>query len=194
MEFSRQEYWSGCHFLLQGPNPRLSGLPRWWADPVPLAKRQDAIYNCWIFCSERMLPCMYTHTHTLSSYTLSCSHPTDSSPTQLGNFANECGKDHSRFLADLSQCFPEALVDAFREVKFWLPKALCTVFPGGTGGKELACQCRRQQVRSLDWEDPLEEGVTIHSCVLAWRIPWTEEPGGLYSPWGCKELDMTEAT
>ena len=29
------------------------------------------------------------------------------------------------------------------------------------------------------------------SSILAWRIPWTEEPGGLYSPWGCKESDMT---
>ena len=34
---------------------------------------------------------------------------------------------------------------------------------------------------SLDWEDPLEEGMATHSSVLAWRIPWTEEPGGLQS-------------
>ena len=37
------------------------------------------------------------------------------------------------------------------------------------------------QVRSLDLEDPLEEEMTIHSSILAWRIPWTEEPGGLQS-------------
>ena len=36
-------------------------------------------------------------------------------------------------------------------------------------------------VQSLGWEDPLEEGVATHSSVLAWRIPWTEEPGGLQS-------------
>jgi len=36
-------------------------------------------------------------------------------------------------------------------------------------------------VLSLGWEDPLEEGMEIHSSVLAWRIPWTEEPGGLQS-------------
>ena len=36
-------------------------------------------------------------------------------------------------------------------------------------------------VRSLDWEDPLEEGMATHSSVLAWRIPWTEEPDGLRS-------------
>ena len=37
------------------------------------------------------------------------------------------------------------------------------------------------QVWSLGWEDPLEEGMATHSSVLAWRIPWTEEPGGLQS-------------
>ena len=37
------------------------------------------------------------------------------------------------------------------------------------------------QVRSLGGEDPLEEGMATHSSALAWRIPWTEEPGGLQS-------------
>ena len=36
-------------------------------------------------------------------------------------------------------------------------------------------------VRSLDWEDPLEEGMATHSSILAWEIPWTEEPGRLQS-------------
>ena len=36
-------------------------------------------------------------------------------------------------------------------------------------------------VPSLGWEDPLEEGMAAHSSILAWRIPWTEEPGGLLS-------------
>ena len=36
-------------------------------------------------------------------------------------------------------------------------------------------------VSSLDWEDPLEEETATHSSILAWRIPWTEEPGGLQS-------------
>ena len=40
-------------------------------------------------------------------------------------------------------------------------------------------------VRSLDWEDPLENGKTTHSSILAWRIQWT-------SPWGLKESDTTE--
>ena len=54
-------------------------------------------------------------------------------------------------------------------------------FPGGASGKETAYQCRRHkksQVRSLGWEDPLEEGMARHSSILAWRVPWTEEPGG----------------
>ena len=37
------------------------------------------------------------------------------------------------------------------------------------------------QVGSLDWEDPLEKGMAAHSSILAWRIPWTEEHGGLQS-------------
>ena len=37
------------------------------------------------------------------------------------------------------------------------------------------------RVQSLSWEDPLEEETAIHSMILAWRIPWTEEPGGLQS-------------
>ena len=36
-------------------------------------------------------------------------------------------------------------------------------------------------VRSLGWEDPMEEGMATHFSVLAWRIPWTEEPSGLQS-------------
>ena len=37
------------------------------------------------------------------------------------------------------------------------------------------------RVRSLGREDPLEKGMATHSSILAWRIPWTEEPGGLQS-------------
>ena len=66
---------------------------------------------------------------------------------------------------------------------------LCTLlsfllsFPGGASGKEPACQCRRHEtsVSSLGGEDPLEEGMATHFSILAWRIPRTEEPGGLQS-------------
>ena len=47
-------------------------------------------------------------------------------------------------------------------------------------------------VRSLGREDPLEKEMATHSSILAWKIPWTEDPGRLYSPWGRKESDTTE--
>ena len=47
-------------------------------------------------------------------------------------------------------------------------------------------------VQPLGWEDYLEKEMVTHSSILPWRIPWTEEPGGGYSPWGGKKLDMTE--
>ena len=46
-------------------------------------------------------------------------------------------------------------------------------------------------VQSLGWEDTLEEAMATHPSILAWRLPWTEEPGGLQSK-GHKELDVTE--
>ena len=57
------------------------------------------------------------------------------------------------------------------------------VFPGGTSGKEPACQCRRHEtwVPSLGREDPLEEAMATHPGILAWKIPCTEETGGLQS-------------
>ena len=48
------------------------------------------------------------------------------------------------------------------------------------------------QVLSLDLDNPLEKGMATHSSILAWGIPWTEEPGGLYSPWGRKKSATTE--
>ena len=57
-------------------------------------------------------------------------------------------------------------------------------FPGGASGKEPAHQRRdshETRIQSLGWEDPLEDGMATHSGTLAWRIPWTEEPGGLQS-------------
>ena len=47
------------------------------------------------------------------------------------------------------------------------------------------------QFPSLGWEDPLEEEMATHSNILAWEIPWTEEPGGLQSV-GSQRVDMTQ--
>ena len=52
---------------------------------------------------------------------------------------------------------------------------------------------RETWVQSLGWEDPLEKGMATHSSILAWRIPWTVEPGGLESM-VLQKSDTTEAT
>ena len=74
--------------------------------------------------------------------------------------------------------------------------------------KSLPAMCQTW-VQSGGWEDPLEKEVATHSSILAWKIPWMEDPGRLqsvgshgvtksqrrlagYSPWGHKESDMTE--
>ena len=46
-------------------------------------------------------------------------------------------------------------------------------------------------IQSLGREDPLEKEMATHSSTLTWKIPWTEEPGGLQS-WGCEESDTIE--
>ena len=51
-------------------------------------------------------------------------------------------------------------------------------FPGGSVVKNLPAM-QETRVQSLGQEDPLEKEMTIHSSILAWEIPWTEEPGGL---------------
>ena len=53
-------------------------------------------------------------------------------------------------------------------------------FPGGSALKNLPVM-QETQVRSLDQEDPLEKEMATHSSILAWEIPWREEPGGLQS-------------
>ena len=55
-------------------------------------------------------------------------------------------------------------------------------FPGGASGKKKStCSVGDVRVQSLSWEDLLEEGMATHSSILAWRVPWTEEPGRLQS-------------
>ena len=67
--------------------------------------------------------------------------------------------------------------------------------PNNYGGAQMVkhmTAMQKTRVRSLGREDPLEKEMATHSSILAWKIPWTEEPGRLYSPWGHKESDMTE--
>ena len=51
---------------------------------------------------------------------------------------------------------------------------------------------RETWLQSLGWEDPLEKGMETHSSILAWKIPWTEEPGGLQSMGSKSVWDVTE--
>jgi len=62
-----------------------------------------------------------------------------------------------------------------RERERNLRETMCLVgLPWWLSGKESACQCRNPK-------DPLEKGMATHSSILAWKIPWTEEPGELQS-------------
>ena len=61
--------------------------------------------------------------------------------------------------------------------------------PWWLGGKEPACNSR-DPVSSLGCADPLEKEMATHSRILAWAIPWTEEPGGLKVHEAAKESDM----
>ena len=53
-----------------------------------------------------------------------------------------------------------------------LPTPVCLGFPGGSAGKESACNARDLD-SNPGWEDPLENGKATHSRILSWRIPWT---------------------
>ena len=61
---------------------------------------------------------------------------------------------------------------------------MCTIggLPGGSDGKESTAMLETQ-VPSLGWEDSLEKEMATHFRILAWRLPWTEEPGGVQSLW-----------
>ena len=61
-----------------------------------------------------------------------------------------------------------------------MPSGFCKAFRGGSDSKESACSAG-DPVLSLGGEDPLKKGIAAHSRILAWRIPWTEKPGGLHS-------------
>ena len=65
-----------------------------------------------------------------------------------------------------------------RVAKNWVP---FSDFPGGSDGKASVPTVWETHVRSLGREDPLEKEMATHSSILAWRIQWTEDPGGLQS-------------
>ena len=95
---------------------------------------------------------------------------------------------HALHLCCVSTCFRTfalALAPAWRSFPRF---SHLTPFPDGSAGKNPSAihETQGTQVQSLGQEDPLEEEMTIHSSILAWRIPWAEVG---YSPWGRKEWD-----
>ena len=81
---------------------------------------------------------------------------------------------------------------AMNYISFFLFWTICFIgLLCSSDGKESACNAGGPDSIFLGQEDPLEKGIATHSSILAWRIPWTKEPGG-YSPWGHKESDTTE--
>ena len=72
-------------------------------------------------------------------------------------------------------------MDLVREQQIKNKQTLLTPsFPGGSEVKRLPAMWETW-VQSLGWEDPVEKEMATHSSILAWRIPWMEEPGGLQS-------------
>ena len=69
----------------------------------------------------------------------------------------------------------------FKQIKNYIFANTYVGFPGGASGREPACQCRRCKRCGFDpWVGKIPwRGMTTHSSILAWRIPWTEEPGEL---------------
>ena len=53
-------------------------------------------------------------------------------------------------------------------------------------------EMQEKQVRSLAWKDPLEKGMTTHSSILAWKIPWIKEPGGLQSMGSQSQIQLEQ--
>ena len=76
-------------------------------------------------------------------------------------------------------------MDVFTNLNLSKPHRLWIIveilgFPGGSVVKNMPTK-QETQAQSVVWDDPLEEGMATHSRILAWRIPWTKEPGRLHS-------------
>ena len=82
---------------------------------------------------------------------------------------------------------------SYLHITYVPPSVLVVTSLGAQTVKRLPAM-RETGVPSLGQEDPLEKETATHSSILAWKTPWTEESGRLYSPWGRKEPVTTEAT
>ena len=89
-----------------------------------------------------------------------------------------------------SQCFELSLVIKIKQDSI-LNRFLVPLAPLVTQMVKNLPAVQETRFRSLSWEDSLEKRMATHASILAWRIPWTEEPGG-YCPWDHKELDTIQ--
>jgi len=87
---------------------------------------------------------------------------------------------------DLGLGRPWAQLSRSRTFLCLVPTSVMLCFPGGSDGKESACNAGHLG-SILGWADPLGKGMATHSSILAWRIPRTEEPGGL-QPMGSQRV------
>ena len=121
-------------------------------------------------------PCKYTTSlfnHTSADGHLGCFHILEFLSNAAMNIEGECIFSNYYF------CFFWIFTQDWNNCwVIWYLRG----FPGGTSGKDPACQCKRfKRCRFNSWvgETPLKENMATHSSILAWRLPWTEEPGGL---------------
>ena len=68
--------------------------------------------------------------------------------------------------------------NTYKEICIYITECMCTASLLALMANNLPTMWETQ-VRSLGWDDPLEAGMATHSSILAWKIPWTEEPGGV---------------
>ena len=78
---------------------------------------------------------------------------------------------------------PECGGEIRGDVIFNFSTATSRSFPGGSNSQEFSPQGRRPRFHPWVGKIPPEKGMATHSSILAWRISWTEEPGGLQSTW-----------
>ena len=91
-------------------------------------------------------------------------------------------------------CYNEFYLFLFLMCLLEITYMACIGLPTWHIAKESACQIQETQVRSLGWEDSLQEVMAPCSSILAWVIPWTEEPGGLQWVAGQTQTKATEHT
>ena len=102
-------------------------------------------------------------------------------PSPHAGFTDKCTHFSSQSLVPTTTLFTHVYWESQGQMKFFMATSLCNWFPHvaslvGQGVKNLPAM-QKTRVRSLGQEDPLEKEMATHSSILAWRIPWTEEPG-----------------